>query len=254
MPINTTAAFGVCTLQAAVFSFFGKKNLQKKKKFLWVVQIFLFQVCREEECSYFWGKKTMELEVIKNKIYEIRGQRVMLDRDLAQLYGVETKVLNQAVKRNQGRFPNDFMFRLTKEEMRELVTNCDRFEKLKHSSTTSCAFTEQGVAMLSSVLKSERAVLVNISIMRTFVMMRNYVTSVVSAPAEFSEFKERLQLIEQSCKDNADAVSELGEDVQKEMDDIYLALSQLAARQRDLETIVNTQSSLPVKRNKIGYK
>ena len=80
----------------------------------------------------------MELEVIKNKIYEIRGQRVMLDRDLAQLYGVETKVLNQAVKRNQGRFPNDFMFRLTKEEMRELVTNCDRFEKLKHLKLTAC--------------------------------------------------------------------------------------------------------------------
>ena len=120
------------------FSFFGKKNLQKKKKFLCVVQIFLFQVCREEEDSYFRGKKTMELEVVKNKIYEIRGQRVMLDRDLAQLYGVETKVLNQAVKRNQGRFPNDFMFRLTKEEMRELVTNCDRFEKLKQSKLTAC--------------------------------------------------------------------------------------------------------------------
>ncbi len=201
------------------------------------------------------GKKAMELDVIKNRIYEIRGQRVMLDRDLAQLYGVETKVLNQAVKRNQGRFPDDFMFRLTKDEMKKLVTNCDRFEILKHSSTTSCAFTEQGVAMLSSVLKSERAVQVNISIMRTFVMMRNYVSSVVEPQTEIAEFKEKLQLIEQSCKDNADALSELGEDVQKEMDDIYLALSQLAVRQKDLESVVNAKkTSPPSKRNRIGYK
>lgn len=197
----------------------------------------------------------MELDVIRKRIYEIRGQRVMLDRDLAELYGVETKVLNQAVRRNQLRFPDDFMFRLTKEEMRELVTNCDRFEKLKHSSATSCAFTEQGVAMLSSILKSERAVQVNISIMRAFVMMRNYVSSVVSPPTEFSEFKERLQIIEQSCKDNADAVSELGEDLQKEMDDIYLALSQLAARQKVLEAVVDAKrNALPEQRKKIGYK
>ena len=193
-----------------------------------------------------WAKKIMELEVIKNKIYEIRGQRVMLDRDLAHLYGVETKVLNQAVKRNAERFPEDFMFRLTKEEMNELVTNCDRFEKLKHSSIPSCAFTEQGVAMLSSVLKSATAIQVNIAIMRAFVTMRNYVASVSAASAELAEFKERLKLIEQSCKDNADAVSDLSEDMQKELDDIYLALSQLADRQKNLETYKN--------RGRIGFK
>ena len=97
------------------------------------MQVFLFLVCREKEDTYFYRqKRVMELDVIRKRIYEIRGQRVMLDRDLAELYGVETKVLNQAVRRNQLRFPEDFMFRLTKEEMRELVTNCDRFEKLKH--------------------------------------------------------------------------------------------------------------------------
>lgn len=86
-------------------------------------------------------------------------------------------------------------------------------------------------------------------------MMRNYVSSVVSPPIEFSEFKERLQMIEQSCKDNADAVSELGEDLQKEMDDIYLALSQLAARQKDLEVGVDAKRNvLPEQRKKIGYK
>ena len=81
----------------------------------------------------------------------------MLDRDLAYLYGVSTKVLNQAVKRNLERFPDDFMFQLTKEEKDELVTNCDRLKSLKHSSTNPHAFTEQGVSMLSSVLNSNKA-------------------------------------------------------------------------------------------------
>ena len=86
----------------------------------------------------------------------------MLDRDLAALYGVSTKVMNQAVKRNEQRFPDDFMFRLTDVEKNKLVTNCDRFGRLKHSSALPYAFTEQGVAMLSSVLRSSRAIRVNI--------------------------------------------------------------------------------------------
>ena len=82
----------------------------------------------------------------------------MIDRDLAELYGVETKRLNEAVKRNKKRFPVDFMFQLTDEEQNELVANCDRFEKLKHSTSNSYAFTEHGVTMLASVLNSERAI------------------------------------------------------------------------------------------------
>jgi hypothetical protein len=96
----------------------------------------------------------------------------MLDADLAVLYEVPTKALNQAVKRNERRFPPDFMFRLTKKEKGELVTNCDRFERLKHSSALPRAFTEQGVSMLSSVLKSDRAIDVNVEIMRAFVRLR----------------------------------------------------------------------------------
>ena len=88
----------------------------------------------------------------------IRGKQIMIDRDLAELYGVETRVLNQAVKRNMERFPERFRFQLTKEEMNELVTNCDRFNSLKHSTVRSYAFTEQGVAMLSTVLRSETAI------------------------------------------------------------------------------------------------
>ena len=116
-------------------------------------------------------------EVIEDKIFLIRGHKVMLDRDLAQLYNVSTKVLNQAVKRKMRRFPSDFMFSLTKEETRQLVTNCDRFRTMKHSSAFPHVFTEQGVTMLSTVLNSERAIQVNIEIMRTFVRLREILST-----------------------------------------------------------------------------
>ena len=96
---------------------------------------------------------------LEQRIFTVRRQQVMLDRDLAELYGVETKVLNQAVKRNLERFPEYFCFQLTNLEKNELVTICDRFETLKHSSTLPYAFTEQGVAMLSAVLRSATSAL-----------------------------------------------------------------------------------------------
>ena len=98
----------------------------------------------------------------------------MIDRNLATLYGVETKRLNEAVKRNIGRFPSHYMFQLSRQEKHELVTNCDRFKVLKHSSSLPYAFTEQGVAMLSSVLNSERAIKINIQIIDTFIALRRY--------------------------------------------------------------------------------
>ena len=101
----------------------------------------------------------------------------MIDRDLAELYGVETRVLNQAVKRNMERFPERFRFQLTKEDMNELVANCDRFNSLKRSTVRSCAFTEQGVAMLSTVLRSETAIRVSIRIMDAFVAMRRFMVT-----------------------------------------------------------------------------
>jgi hypothetical protein len=110
--------------------------------------------------------------LIESKILIIRGERVMLDSDLAKLYGVETRTLNQAVKRNMERFPNDFMFQLSKNELKELITNCDNLRSLKYSPATPYAFTEQGVAMLSSVLNSTKAIRVNIAIMRIFVLTR----------------------------------------------------------------------------------
>jgi len=115
-------------------------------------------------------------EEIQNRIFTFRGLQVMLDRDLAVLYQVETKVLNQAVKRNGERFPEIFRFQLDDIEKNELVTNCDRFEALKHSSSNPHAYTEQGVAMLSAVLKSTAAIKISIQIMQAFVEMRNFIT------------------------------------------------------------------------------
>ena len=115
----------------------------------------------------------MELQTIQNRIYEIRGQRVMLDFDLAELYQVETKRLKEQVKRNIERFPGDFMFQLSKSEWNELVANCDQLpETIKHSYIIPLAFTEQGVSMLSAVLRSTVAIQASISIMRAFVAMR----------------------------------------------------------------------------------
>ena len=115
----------------------------------------------------------MDLQIIQNKIFEVRGYRVMLDLHLAELYQVETRALKQAVKRNIDRFPSDFMFELSKDEWLGLITNCDKFpDNIRHTPTPPMAFTEQGVAMLSSVLRSKVAIEVNISIMRAFVLMR----------------------------------------------------------------------------------
>ena len=109
---------------------------------------------------------------IESKILLIRGYKVMLDRDLAKLYGISTGALNQAVKRNIKRFPDDFMFQLSNKETKEVITICDNLFSLKYSPVNHYVFTEQGVAMLSSVLNTERAVMVNIQIMRTFTRLR----------------------------------------------------------------------------------
>jgi len=131
------------------------------------------------------------IERVEQAIYLIRGHKVMLDRDLADLYGVETKALNQAVKRNADRFPDDFVFRLSAEEKNELVTICDRFNPLKHSTSSPLVFTEQGVAMLSGVLRSPRATEVNIAIMRAFVKMRQMLESSEELSRKLAELESK---------------------------------------------------------------
>ena len=119
-------------------------------------------------------KNNTEIISIETKILTIRGVKVMIDRDLAALYGVQTKRLNEAVKRNINRFPSHYMFQLSRQEKQELVANCDRFKPLKHSTVLPYAFTEHGVAMLSSVLNSERAIQINIQIVDTFITLRRF--------------------------------------------------------------------------------
>jgi len=107
----------------------------------------------------------------------IRGHKVMVDADLADLYQIPTKALNQAVKRNRDRFPGDFMFQLTKEEKAEVVTNCDHLRRLKFSPTLPYAFTEHGAVMLANVLNSQVAIQVSIQIVRAFIRLREAVGS-----------------------------------------------------------------------------
>lgn len=130
-------------------------------------------------------------EIIEQRISIVRNEKVMVDRDLAELYQVTTKVLNQAVRRNSDRFPDNFMFQLTEREKDELVTNCDRFETLKHSTSLPLVFTEQGVAMLSGVLKSKRAIQVNIQIMNTFVTLRRMLADNKALSLRLDELERR---------------------------------------------------------------
>lgn len=122
-------------------------------------------------------KSIIPAELITSKILLIRGEKVLLDRDLAELYGVETRVLNQAVKRNIERFPDDFMFQITAGENRFLRSQFVTLKRGGHSKYLPYVFTEQGVAMLSSVLNSTRAIQVNIAIMRAFVEIRKFLYS-----------------------------------------------------------------------------
>ena len=173
----------------------------------------------------------MDIQIIQNKIYEIRGQRVMLDRDLAELYQVTTGALNQAVKRNVARFPSDFMFQLTDAETENwksqiVITNSIKMG-LRHNPY---AFTEQGVSMLSAVLRSSVAIQTSITIMRAFVAMRNYILQSTQVSAELLELRSRLQLVERDCRENLEAMNDLSEDVRKDIDAIYEAIGALSVK------------------------
>ena len=163
-----------------------------------------------------------ELVLVQNLIHEVRGEKVMLDSDLARLYGVETRALKQAVRRNIGRFPNDFMFELTIEESNAISTR-SQIVTLKESGRglntkyKPFVFTEQGVAMLSSVLHSETAIQANIRIMRAFVQVRQYLLATSSLSAEVKELKAKVDLLQLQQEENLGAVNDLSEDVRKDI-------------------------------------
>lgn len=133
------------------------------------------------------------VERIERAILLIRGQKVMLDADLAQLYGVSTKRLNEQVKRNRDRFPGDFMFRLTAPEKAEVVANCDHLRKLKFSPVLPHGFTEHGAIMLASVLNSRRAIDVSVFVVRAFVRLRGVLASHKELAQKLGELERKIQ-------------------------------------------------------------
>ena len=164
-----------------------------------------------------------DIAIIENKIYEIRGQKVMLDFDLAEMYGVETKRLKEQVRRNIERFPAEFMFELTKEEVQ---FSRSQFATLKTGQGHNIkyrpfAFTEYGIVMLSSVLKSKTAVEVNINIIRAFVRMRQYLLSSVP-PKELEELKQRIEYLEEDITSDR-------ESYKKQFDDLFNAFAKINA-------------------------
>jgi hypothetical protein len=168
----------------------------------------------------------MQLQMIQTKIYEVRGQKVMLDFDLAELYETETRTLKQSVKRNINRFPTDFMFELTKTEWQEVITICDNLPKsIKYSPVTPFAFTEQGVAMLSGILNSEKAIDVNIAIMRTFIALKQFALT-------NTELNNKLKELEGKYN--------------KQFKDVYDAINYLLQKDK--------QETSQKERKQIGYK
>jgi len=164
-----------------------------------------------------------DIAIIENKIYEIRGQKVMLDFDLAEMYGVETKRLKEQVRRNIERFPAEFMFELTKEEVQ---FSRSQFATLKTGQGHNIkylpfAFTEYGIVMLSSVLKSKTAVEVNINIIRAFVRMRQYLLSSVPQK-ELEELKQRIEYLEEDITSDR-------ESYEKQFDDLFNAFAKISA-------------------------
>ena len=189
--------------------------------------------------EYYLNVQTMsnEMILIQDLIHEIRGKKVMLDFDLARLYQVETRALKQAVRRNISRFPSDFMFELTLEETKSLVNSSrSQFVTLDNPGRGSnvkykpFVFTEQGVAMLSSVLRSETAIQANIAIMRAFVQVREYLLAASSVSLKLEELKAKVDLLKQEQEDNLEALNDLSEDVRHDIDNLYMAIGELSAR------------------------
>ena len=179
-----------------------------------------------------------DLQLIQSKIYEIRGQRVMLDRDLAAMYGVETKVLNQAVKRNLKRFEgDDFMFRLTKDETQQITLRSQIVTlnngRGQHSKYLPYAFTELGVAMLSSVLRSETAIFVNREIMRAFVEFRHMATSLTlpDSSADIAQLRKDFEELKLDIEDILHDQNDINESTRMQLDNITLALAELQSKE-----------------------
>ena len=172
-----------------------------------------------------------ELLVIQSKIYEIRGQKVMLDRDLAEMYGVLTKVLNQAVKRNPDRFPEDFMFQLTNEETQNWKSQIVTTNSIKMGVRRNpYAFTELGVAMLSSVLNSKTAIQLNMSIMRAFVAIRHI--AFTPPKDELQELQNDVRQLKEYIEDVFTDYNDINEDTRIQLELINKTLAELQIQKK----------------------
>lgn len=188
-----------------------------------------------------------EIEEIRTRIHVIRGQQVMLDFDLAELYGVETRVLNQAVRRNIERFPEDFMFQLTDDELRIWKSQIVISNSIKMGLRKNpLAFTEQGVAMLSGVLRSPIAIQVNIRIMRAFVAVRQYLAI---QKRENGELEARIKQLEETFEESLRDRNEIDEDTRFRLDQIEEALAEMRADIRYL-----TKNGNPGRTEVKGFK
>ena len=175
-----------------------------------------------------------QLELIQRKIYEIRGQKVMLDRDLATMYGVETRALNQAVKRNMERFPEDFMFQLTDEETADWKSQIVMSNSIKMGLRRNpYAFTELGVAMLSSVLNSKAAIQVNMGIMRAFVAVRQIIN--LPSATQFVQLQNEVKELKDYLEEVFTDQNDINEDTRMQLELINQTLAELQAQRRQAE-------------------
>lgn len=168
----------------------------------------------------------MDLQIIQSKIYEVRNYKVILDKDLAVLYETTTSNLNKAVKRNSDRFPDDFMFRLTTEEMNLIFQNGT--SSWGGTRKLPYAFTEHGIAMLAGLLNNPKAIEVNIQIVRAFIAMRQYFIDNRDTLNELKEIKEQIRFLQ----DDIESINKDHDNYEEHFDDIYLALAELAAKNK----------------------
>jgi len=147
--------------------------------------------------------------LIETRILLIRGQKVVIDADIAKMYGVTTKRLNEQVKRNKNRFPVDFMFQLTSEEKNEVVANCDHLKSLKYSSYLPYVFTEHGTIMLASVLNSQRAVDASVYVVRAFVHLRQILSSNKELAQKLKELELKIEGHDEQIRDIIQAINQL---------------------------------------------
>ena len=178
------------------------------------------------------SKAVIPIERIASAILMLRDQRVMLDYDLAVLYGVETRALKQAVRRNPGRFPNDFMFELSEQEIDTVVSQFVIPDRRRFGGAKPMAFTEQGIAMLSSVLNNERAIKVNIAIMRAFVKLRQVLDTNRELAQKFSELEQRVGKHDEEIAAILEAIRQLMAPPEKARREIGFHVREKAPRYR----------------------